>query len=151
MSVDENRAVVGRLIQEFFNEKRLEVADEICALDCAVHDPRCPEGMFGPELVKGLGAMYQQGFPDLEYQIKDTICEGSKVVTRWEASCTHQGELQMSETLVLAPTGKRLKISGISICQVAGGKITDIWQQIDMLDVYLQVGAVSMVEDPGVV
>ena len=57
-------------------------ADEICAPDCAIHDPRCPEGMFGPELVKALGAMYQQGFPDLEYQVEDTIAEGDKVVTR---------------------------------------------------------------------
>jgi len=151
MSAEENKAVVGRLIQEFFNEKKLAVADEICTQECAIHDPRCPEGMYGPGLVKALGAMYQQGFPDLEYTIQDTICEGDKVVTRWKARCTHQGELQMSETLTLPATGKALKMNGITICRVTGGKIADIWQQIDMLDVYLQVGAVSMVEDPGAV
>lgn len=151
MSVEENKAVVDRLIEEFFNEKKLDVADEICAPQCAIHDPRCPEGMFGPGLVKALGALYQVGFPDLRYKVEDTICAGDRVVTRWKARCTHEGELQMSETLVLPPTGRALKFGGITICRVADGKITDIWQQIDMLDVYLQVGAASMVEDPGAV
>jgi len=149
MSVEENKAIVSRLIEEFFNEKKLGVADEICAPDCAIHDPRCPEGMCGPELVKALGAMYRTGFPDLQYEVEDVIGEGDEVVVRWKAHCTHQGELQMSETLTLPPTGRELDIAGISICRVVDGRITDIWQQADMLDVYLQVGAVSMVEDPG--
>jgi predicted ester cyclase len=45
---------------------------------------------------------FHKAFPDFRSVIEDQIAEGDKVVTRWRASGTHQGEFRG-----IAPTGKR--------------------------------------------
>ena len=149
MSAEDNKALIRRLIDEFFNEQNLDVANELFADDCPIHDPHCPEGMAGPGLVKALGELYNAAFPDLHYEVRDMICEDDKVVTRWRATGTNTGAIAMSETLTLPPSGNELCIDGMTICRVEGGKIVDLWQNCDKLTAYQQVGAAFLVEDPG--
>ena len=149
MSAEDNKALIRRLIDEFFNEQNLDLVDELFAADCPIHDPHCPDGMAGPGLVKALGQLYNTAFPDLHYEVQDMVCEDDKVVTRWKATGTNTGAIAMSETLTLPPSGKELDIEGMTICRVKDGKIVDLWQNCDKLTAYQQVGAAFLVEDPG--
>jgi predicted ester cyclase len=82
--------------------------------------------------------MMRAAFPDLHYAVEDQIAEGDKVVTRYTASGTHQGEL-----MGVAPTGSRVEIRGISITRIKGGKIEEIWESYDALGMMQQLGVVA--------
>jgi predicted ester cyclase len=77
-------------------------------------------------------------FPDYMGKNIDTIAEGDKVVQRWTAVGTHQGSF-----MGIAPTGKQVTFSGMSIDQYANGKLIKYWIEMDMLGVLQQLGAVS--------
>jgi predicted ester cyclase len=82
-------------------------------------------------------AMFHTAFPDLQIAIDDMVAEADKVVTRFTGSGTHQGEL-----MGIAPTGKHAVAGAISIIRVADGKVTEEWDQLDMLSLLQQLGAI---------
>ena len=81
-------------------------------------------------------------FPDLKRNVDEQLTDGLRhVVTRWTMTGTHEGEF-----LGIAPTGKRICITGISIHLIAGGKIVQEWHQWDSLGVMQQLGVVPTIE-----
>ena len=81
--------------------------------------------------------MYQAAFEDGMVTIDDMIAEGDLVVTRWTGRGTHTGEL-----MGIAPTGKEVTVSGITIARLANGKIAEEWELMDALGMMVQLGAV---------
>ncbi len=139
MSTEENKAISRRADEELFDRGNLEVADELFAPNFVHHDPVSGEDWRGPESVKQYAAMMRAAFPDLYYTVEDQIAEGDKVVTRYRAGGTHQGEL-----MGIPPTGNRIEITGISITRINdGGKIEEIWENSDTLGMMQQLGVIS--------
>jgi steroid delta-isomerase-like uncharacterized protein len=127
-----------RLFAEFFSQGKLEVADEIFAPDHVYYNPDTPEGIHGPEGMKQLVVGTFRGtFPDLQGTVEDQVTEGYKVVMRWTARGTHQGELQG-----LPPTGKRVTVAGMVISRSAEGKLVESWEVYDTLGMMRQLGLV---------
>ena len=92
---EDNKALVRREIEELFNHNgNLDVAEEVYASDFVGHDPTMPEGIHGIEGARQVAAGVRSAFPDLTCTIEDQIAEGDKVVSRWSASGTHQGETE---------------------------------------------------------
>jgi predicted ester cyclase len=139
MSTEENKAVVRREIEEIFNHTgNLDAADEIYAPNYVGHDPTFGD-LHGPEGAKQSAAMYRQAFPDVEATIEDQVAEGNKVVTRFRARGTHQGETEAFGP----PTGNRVEVTGITIEQFSEeGKIVEDWTNIDALGLMQQLGLV---------
>jgi predicted ester cyclase len=81
-------------------------------------------------------------FPDFHVTIEDQIAEADKVVTRWTARGTHNGELRGPP-----PFGKRVILNGISIARLVGGQIVETWAEVDSLRMFQQLLAAS-VTDP---
>jgi len=77
-------------------------------------------------------------FPDLHVSIEDVIGEGDRVVVRFTLRGTHQGEL-----MGIAPTGKQVAMTGISIIRVANGKFLEEWANTDWLGLLQQLGVIS--------
>jgi hypothetical protein len=48
----ENEALVRRYVEEVYDQRKLEVVDEIFASDFTLHDPDLPGGARGPEGIK---------------------------------------------------------------------------------------------------
>jgi predicted ester cyclase len=48
----------------------------------------------------------------------------------------------------IAPTGKPAVAGGISIVRVAGGKVTEEWEQLDTLGLLQQLGALPAPAEP---
>jgi len=134
---DANKNVSRRVIDEIFNEGKLEVADEIIAAGSIGHDPALPEPTSGPEGLKQLVTGYRAAFPDLSFTIDDQIAEGDRVVTRWTARGTHEGDLWG-----IAATGKQGTVTGITIDRFQGGKIAEVWTNWDTLGLMQQLGVV---------
>jgi steroid delta-isomerase-like uncharacterized protein len=135
-----NKDLARRVIEEVFNQGKLEVADELIAEGSISHDPALPEPAIGPEGLKQTVDGYRTAFPDLRVTIEDQIAEGDRVVTRWSARGTHEGDLWG-----LAPTGKEGTVTGITIDRMEGGKIVESWTNWDTLGLMQQLGIVPAV------
>jgi steroid delta-isomerase-like uncharacterized protein len=128
-----------RLIEESFNEGKFDLIDQLIAPDAVDHDPARParmQGLRGPEVLRRTVEMYRAAFPDVRMTVDELIVEGDKVAVRWHAEGTHQGELEG-----LAPTGKRVTVTGINIDHWQDGKIVESWAQWDNLGMARQLGA----------
>lgn len=132
-----NKALTRRLVEEAFNEGRLDVTEELVASDFVGHDPSQPEEVRGPAGVKEVIAGYRAAFPDIQVTIEDQIAEGDLVVTRWRATGTHQGEL-----MGMPATGKQATVTGITIDLIADGRIVESWDNWDTLGLMQQLGAI---------
>ena len=129
-----NSAVVGRFVEEVINQGRLEVADEIVALDFVELDP-LPGQSQGREGLKEVIAMMRAAFPDIHWVIEETIAEGEKVVSRFTWTGTHKGTF-----LGIPATGKSVSVKGVVIDRVVGGKMTDSRILMDSLGMMDQLG-----------
>src|SRR5690242_11100853 len=126
-----NVEAARRIIEECFNEGKLETADELVASGCVNHDPAEPpelSSMRGPEVVKETVRMYRAAFPDLRITIEDSIAEDDEVLLRWRSEGTHRGDLAG-----LAPTGVHVSVTGMSIDRFEDGKIVESWAEWDNL------------------
>ena len=129
-------------VSQVWSRGKLELVDELVAPSCRTHDPAAPGGEFaGPEGVKQLVAMYRSAFPDTAFELQDLIQEGDKVAARITATGTHKGTL-----MGIAPTGKRVSISGIVITQFRDGKQVESWSSYDQLGMLQQLGVVPSMQ-----
>ena len=132
--LEENKALVRRVIEEVWNQGKLDVAGEIFATDYIFHAP-LPGEVRGPEGLKQRVSMYRTGVPDLQLTIEDQVAEGDKVVTRWTSTGTHKGKL-----MGIPPTGVKMTVTGIEISRIAGGKIMKKGENWDALGMWQQLG-----------
>jgi predicted ester cyclase len=93
MSVEENRALIQRFVEEVFNSGNVDVVDEIYGPVYVGHTAGLPEQTLGPEGVREFVELYRSAFPDLHTTIEDINAEGDKVACRWTAVGTHRAEL----------------------------------------------------------
>ena len=132
-----NKNVVRRLVEEVWNKGNLPVADELFTPNYAHHDAWTPDLGRGPESEKKRATLYRTAFPDLRLMIEDIIAEGETVVARWSCRGTHKGDLSG-----IAPTGKQVTISGVTITRFANGKMAESWVNWDALGLMQQLGVV---------
>ena len=136
---EENKAQVRRLLEEGFSQGNTDVVDEVLNPDFVCYDPNSESGeVRGSETIKGEIEYFRNAVPDLTCTIEDQIAEGDRVVTRYTASGTHQGEF-----FGVAPTGERIEMRGIQIDRFdENGKMVEEWPEYDLLGVMRQLGAV---------
>ena len=140
MSIEENKAIFRRYVEEVGNKGNLELADEIFDSYLA-HQPDGSVLERGPEDVKRFMGEFRSAFPDFHTTIEDQIAEEDKVVTRWRMRGTHQGEFRG-----IAPTGNKLDITGIGIFSFSDGKVVESWDNFDQLGMMRQLGAIPSPE-----
>ena len=97
------------------------------------------------EGAKQFAADFRQAFPDLQTTIEDMVAEGDKVVIRFSARGTHQGE---TEDLG-PPTGNSFEVTGVTIKRFSDGKIVEDWTNFDALGMMQQLGLVPEAEEAG--
>jgi steroid delta-isomerase-like uncharacterized protein len=134
---EHNKAIVRRLFTELWNNGNLSVAGEVFAPNYAHYDPSTPDFGRGPDSEKKRAALYRTAFPDLHLTIEDVIAEGETVMTRWSCRGTHKGDLNG-----IAPTGKHITISGVTVARVSNGKIVEGYVNWDALGLMQQLGVV---------
>jgi len=133
----ESIAISRRLIEEVWNNRRLDVANELIAPNPTNPDPNCRYFGKGPEAYKRLVNLYTTAFPDLHITIEDTVSENDKLVISWNVSGTHKGELRGTP-----PTNKKMSVEGITISRHANGKILESRVSWDALGMMQQLGVV---------
>ena len=136
------KELMRKFVDEVWNQGKLDVVDQLVAPGCVTHDPAAQGGeLTGPDGVKQLASMYRNAFPDTRFEINDLIVEGDKVAARLSASGTHKGAL-----MGIAPTGKRVSITGQAITQFRDGKQVESWSSYDQLGMLQQLGVVPSMQ-----
>jgi predicted ester cyclase len=67
--------------------------------------------------------------------LEKVVEEGDTAFGRWTATLTHTGE-----GLGIAPTGRALKVCGMSALRVQGGEIVEGWNNWDQIGLARQLG-----------
>jgi steroid delta-isomerase-like uncharacterized protein len=134
---EHNKAIVRRLVEELWNKGNLSVADELFAPNYEHHDASTLDFGRGPESEKKRATLYRTAFPDVRLTIEEIIAEGEIVMTRWSCRGTHKGDLSG-----IAPTGKQINISGVTIARLANSKLAEGWVNWDALGLMQQLGVV---------
>lgn len=136
MSIEQNKAVARRLIEEVFNRGNIDLVDELIAPDFVEHEEMPPGTPAGREGNKAATIMLRSAFPDFKATIDDMVAEGDKVVLRLTWSGTQEGEF-----MGMPLTGKRFSIPVFDILRIDGGKIVEHWGQMDQMAMMQQLGA----------
>jgi predicted ester cyclase len=128
MSIEDNKAIVGRWFTEFWGaDFNPAVIDELAApdirLEYSLHAP-CR----GRDEVRAFATTFRAAFPDLAFGgTADLIAEGDYVVGQWIGGGTHSGDAfgDMPIGALPAASGKTMRFTGISILRVQNGLITE--------------------------
>jgi steroid delta-isomerase-like uncharacterized protein len=135
MSTEANKSIA----REFFaalSRRDVDAAVALLADDYVGYQPGAPAPL-GREAVGPLLNALLAAFPDFQSTVEDQIAEGDKVVNRFTASGTQQGEF-----FGIPATGRHVTYSGIEILRFAGGKIAENHTSYDQLGMLRQLGAV---------
>ena len=136
MSTEENKAIVERFVEEFWNEGNLSAADELMAPDAEIY---LPSGdVVDVDGLKGFAGAFRGSFPDWHSTFEELVAEGDKVAERWTGRGTHRGEL-----MGIPPTGERVEAPGSVFYRIVDGKIVELWGQLDMMSVMQQLGVMA--------
>ena len=120
MSLEENKELVRRIYDELWNERKLEVAEELIAQDAVNYDTGLLPQPFGPEEMKGTVRMVTAGFPDNRHEVEEIIAEGDKVVVHCTLTGTHEGEF-----MGIPPTGRSIEVTEIHVYRLEDGKAVE--------------------------
>jgi steroid delta-isomerase-like uncharacterized protein len=139
MSVDENKSIVRRFVDEVWNQGNLAVIDELVAPNFVGHGHGSRKGTSsGPENTREFIEMCRSAFPDLHVAIEWQVAEGDLVATRWTLSGTQRGQF-----MGVQPTGKRVTVSGTIFDRIDSGKVAEEWIDWDRLGLMQQLGTVQ--------
>lgn len=137
--MDPSKHVIRRFVDELWNGRRLEVADQIFSEDCVTHQLRSgaldEPAPRGPQAIQEHVSAWLKSFPDLRFRIEQMIAEGDRVVSQLVMEGTHEGTW-----MGISPTGKRLHIRMITIHRIANSKIAEDWVLVESLGFFQQLG-----------
>ena len=93
----------------------------------------------------GSVSVFFQGFvpalPDFRVTVEDVYEDGDTLIGRFKYSGT------FTEALMgYAPTGQPIQMRSIDIWKVKDGLITEHWDELNTLEVFMQMGAATMNE-----
>jgi len=145
MSIEENKAVVGRWFAEFWGpDYNPAVIDELASPDIrfeySLHAP-CR----GRDQVREFAAKFRAAFPDLAFgATAELIAEGPYVVGQWVGGGTQTGDAfdDMPIGSLPAGSGKTMRFTGTTVLKVENGLITEeiglddgvtVLQQLDLI------------------
>lgn len=133
MSVQANKELVCRLVDEAQCRGNLAAVDELLAEDFVDHTPfpGVPPTRDGVKMLFG----YLRGaFPDLSVRIDEQIADEEKVVTRKTFQGTHRGEF-----MGVPPTGRPIAFEVIDILTIRNDRISEHRVVFDQLTIRQQL------------
>lgn len=135
MSIETNKAIVRRFLDQVLNKQRHDLAEEFLADNVEFHGPG--QSFIGLSEVKEWYTSLGSGFPDWQGTIIDMVAEGDKVAVRVNNKGTHQGEMNG-----IPATGKTFNQESIVLYHLTNGKIDEGRLAMDQLSFLEQLGVI---------
>jgi steroid delta-isomerase-like uncharacterized protein len=129
--------IVARYVEEVWNQRKVQLADELLAPDHVRRDSLLTDAVVGREAVKAQVLGLKAAFPDFHFDVWIIPAESGEFVTRrWTMTGTHLGEW-----LDVPATGISVTSTGMAISRIENGLIAEEWVQRDDLGLLRQIGA----------
>ena len=124
-AAEKNKAIFLRFINEFWNERKFEIADELVDPEhFSSSIPNLPKGPQGMKIIAGVVA--GQIFPDLKRKVIHVFASDDMVGGIWENSGTHKGTY-----MNIPATGKKVSWLELGIIKMKDGKMVESWYRPD--------------------
>jgi predicted ester cyclase len=133
MSIEQNKQIMHRMIEEIWNQGNLATADELFAPEHT--SPSAPQLPPGSEGTKILAKMFREAMPDYHMNIDLLVADESQVVGRFTQSGTHSG----GDLLGMKASGRKATWTEIGVLKIKDGKIVESWYEVDMLSMIQQL------------
>jgi predicted ester cyclase len=125
-AAEHNKQLVRRIVDDMFNEGRLDVSPEIFGpsfLDRGHEGSASTEP--GPDGWAAFVKAIREALPDLHATIHNMVAEGDYVAMWNTATATHQGEL-----FGVAPSGEQIELKDFHFFRFFDGKIVEHWNEV---------------------
>jgi steroid delta-isomerase-like uncharacterized protein len=112
----------------------MEHADEV------IHPDFIRHGSSGT--LRGLAAFtryvshYREAFPDLAFAVDDWFATRDRIMVRYSFTGTH-----VRPFMGVAASGRKVSADGVAIYRVAGRKLVEVWDYLDLFGLTRQMGA----------
>jgi predicted ester cyclase len=138
MSEQENVKVALKFFEDL-NSRNFGGNRENQTSDYKQESPGAP-GAMNADQAEGYIQGFVDAFPDLHFDIRNTIAQGDYVVINWISSGTHTGGMRTPTGAVIPPTGKKGMVPGSTTYLFKGGKAAQAWVHWDMATLLAQLG-----------
>ena len=143
MSLEENKKLVQRLMDEGHNRQDADVAAAFYTEDASNH-----LRTVGRAGMKAVFETLYSVFPDFHYLIEESTAEGDRVVCKVMMTGTHRGQPKVREAFSgmlndVAPTGKSVKVLQFHSFYIRDGQIAAHAAVRDDMGMVLQLGLVQ--------
>lgn len=136
----DNEAVgtlLHRFVDEVINGRDVDRAlTELVAEDFVEQNPLPGQGPGRAGLGDVLAGMFA-GFPDLRWDVQETVVEADRVASFSFWTGTHQGEF-----LGIPATGRRVKVEAWNLDRFQNGQLTESRVMMDVMGLLTQLGAI---------
>lgn len=124
---ERTKEIIRRHFTEGVNDKRLDVWDEIMALDYRLDVGLAVDLLTGGRsgYKKGISAFWR-AFPDMRVELHQLVAEDDIVVARYTERGTHTGVYRGRP-----PTGRSYAKHGFGMYRITNGRMVEGWIQED--------------------
>ena len=128
------------LFVEMTNTQDPDLVDRFVAEDYVNHNDFVADGR---EANRQFWSAFFTGLPDVRVTMEDLIVSGDRVVGRFTYRGTHTGDL-----LGIPASGKPVEMRSIDIWRVANGMFAEHWDELNLMQMFQQVGALPPLGGP---
>jgi predicted ester cyclase len=134
MTIEENKALARRFIEEVFNKGNTGAIADSCV----------PGSMLVGGLTGQIGVI-RTAFPDFHITIEDIVAERNKVVAITTSRGTNTGPLMGLPALgrlpePVPPTGKSFLVTGVNVFTIKDGRVLSFATESDQVGLLRQLG-----------
>jgi steroid delta-isomerase-like uncharacterized protein len=135
-TVEDNKALDLRFVNEVLNAHDLDVLPDLVAEDFVEQNPPPGQGPGREGLRQFLAEMFE-AFPDLRWRVREMVAEGERVAawSTWEGS--HRGAF-----FGVPPTGRSVSVEAWTIDRFRDGKLAESRIIMDVMGLMQQLGVV---------
>lgn len=134
MTLEQNKAIVRRFVDEIFVQGNKDAVDELLAEDFVPHTwPYTGDGRADlKRAIERVGG----SLADIHFTIDDLIAEDDRVTVRLTASAR-----QVADFMGIPSSNRTYEIGEIHIFRIRDGKVVEHWHQFDGLGMMRQLTA----------
>lgn len=136
----ENKALVRRFYEEYYNNSRLDAIDDMFDPSYVHHTPEVAEGKMSYDEFREHMLTLSRAFPHMRVAVEDQVSEKDRVATRYTLYGTQEGDLPG-----IPARGNEIKVAAMTILSVKDDLIVEGWEVYDSLDMAIQLGVAQVV------
>lgn len=129
MTLESNKAVARRYLEDVWNASNMQAADDLIAPEFSFLSPAGKTDDL-PTFKQYVQKIHQI-LAGLHFSVENLIAEGDQVLLEWTMTGTHTAEF-----MGIPASGKAVNVAGVSLLRISGGKLVTCrlyWDRVVML------------------